>query len=56
MTDHPFAPEVTQRLDAIGRAELVVGVASFNNARTIRKVVETAAAGLASGSPPGRQG
>lgn len=51
MTDYPIAPEVTQRLDAVGRAEVVVGVVSFNSERTVRQVVETAAAGLGLGAP-----
>src|SRR5579885_1173257 len=36
-----------QALAALGRADLVGGIPSFNNAATIRQVVETAATGLA---------
>ncbi len=46
MTDHSIAPEVTQQLDAVGRAEIVLGVVSLNSERTVGHVVETAAAGL----------
>jgi hypothetical protein len=40
-------PEVLTRLEQIGRADLVVGVPSYNNARTIGHVVRAITAGLA---------
>ncbi|MBI4543116.1 MAG: glycosyl transferase family 2 [Gemmatimonadetes bacterium] len=40
-------PELAQELDRIGRAEIVVGIPSFNNARTIEHVVRAVGAGLA---------
>ena len=39
--------DVRRRLEAIGGAEIVVGIPSYNNARTIRHVVEAVTAGLA---------
>ena len=39
-------PEVLTRLEQIGRADLVVGVPSYNNARTIGHVVRAITAGL----------
>jgi hypothetical protein len=39
-------PETAARLDAIGRADLMVGIPSFNNARTIGHVVRAVGAGL----------
>jgi hypothetical protein len=36
----------SRRLDEIGRADILVGIPSYNNARTIGFVVETAAQGL----------
>ena len=43
----PLAPAVEARIREIGAAELVVGIPSFNNARTIGHVVRAASAGLA---------
>ncbi|HJS59039.1 MAG TPA: glycosyl transferase family 2 [Vicinamibacteria bacterium] len=40
-------PAVEQRLSEIGSVEVLVGIPSFNNARTIGHVVRAAAAGLA---------
>lgn len=42
-----FTPEVEQTLREIGKADLVVGIPSFNNARTIGHVVRAVTAGLA---------
>ncbi len=43
----PLDPRVAERVSEIGTAELVVGIPSFNNARTIGHVVRAVAAGLA---------
>jgi glucosylglycerate synthase len=40
-------PEVQQKLREIGRADIVIGIPSFNNASTIGHVVRAASAGLA---------
>lgn len=42
----PLDPAVEARLAEIGRVDMVVGIPSFNNARTIGHVVAAAAAGL----------
>jgi glycosyltransferase involved in cell wall biosynthesis len=42
----PLEPAIEARLAEIGRVDLVVGIPSFNNARTIGHVVAAAAAGL----------
>jgi glycosyltransferase involved in cell wall biosynthesis len=39
--------EITRQLEAIGHADIVVGIPSFNNARTIGHVVRAVQAGLA---------
>ena len=39
-------PEAAARLDTIGRADVMVGIPSFNNARTIGHVVRAIGAGL----------
>ena len=50
-----FLPEELQkRLKEIGEADLVVGIPSYNNARTIGQVVRAAAAGLAKYFPDRR--
>ncbi|HEX9189667.1 MAG TPA: glycosyl transferase family 2 [Vicinamibacteria bacterium] len=43
----PLEPRVEARVRELGSAELVVGIPSFDNARTIGHVVRAAAAGLA---------
>ncbi len=43
----PLAPDVQQVLGEIGTADLVVGIPSYNNARTIAHVVRAVTAGLA---------
>lgn len=47
----PLEPAVVERLREIGTAELVVGIPSYDNARTIGHVVRAAAAGLAKHFP-----
>src|ERR1700687_4799915 len=42
-----LAPDVVARLKSIHRADLLVGIPSFNNDRTIGHVVRAAVAGLA---------
>jgi glycosyltransferase involved in cell wall biosynthesis len=50
----PLEPAVEERLRALGGAELLVGIPSYNNARTIGHVVRAAAAGLAKHFPDQR--
>ncbi|MEE8218824.1 MAG: glycosyltransferase [Vicinamibacteria bacterium] len=45
--DVPLEPHVEQRLEELGRVDLLVGIPSYNNADTIAHVVRAAAAGLA---------
>jgi len=50
MTAHalpPLAPEVAEAIRRIGRVDLLVGIPSFNNERTIGHVVRAVVAGLA---------
>lgn len=47
-------PDIEARLAEIGTAELLVGIPSFNNARTIGHVVRAAVAGLAKYFPKAR--
>ena len=47
-------PEVLTQLEEIGRVDLVVGIPSFNNARTIGHVVRAITAGLAKYFPDTR--
>ena len=47
MSTATFRAEVHQQLERIGRADIVVGIPSFNNARTIGHVVRAVQAGLA---------
>ncbi len=42
-----LAPEVRERLEDIGRADIVIGIPSYQNASTIGHVVRAAQAGLA---------
>jgi glycosyltransferase involved in cell wall biosynthesis len=42
-----LSPEAVERLGAVGAADIVVGIPSFNNARTIGHVVRAVQAGLA---------
>ena len=49
-----LAPEVEARLGELGSVDLLVGIPSFNNARTIGHVVRAAAAGLAKHFPGAR--
>ena len=47
-------PDALRALDALGRVDIVVGIPSFNNARTIGHVVEATHAGLAKYFPQKR--
>ena len=47
----PLEPAIEERLCAIGRAELVVGIPSYNNVGTIGHVVRAVVAGLAKHFP-----
>src|SRR5512142_312174 len=47
-------PEVQQRIDAIGAADIVVGIPSFNNAATIGHVVRAVHQGLRQYFPESR--
>ncbi|HSD67387.1 MAG TPA: glycosyl transferase family 2 [Vicinamibacteria bacterium] len=47
----PLEPAVAERVRELGSAELVVGIPSFDNARTIGHVVRAVAAGLAKHFP-----
>jgi glycosyltransferase involved in cell wall biosynthesis len=47
MTSAIFRAEVRDRLTEIGRADLVIGIPSYNNAKTIGHVVRAVQAGLA---------
>ena len=51
MKEVPLEPQVEERLRAIGSAELVVGIPSYDNARTIGHVVRAVVAGLAKHFP-----
>ena len=47
MSEAPPLPETVEaQLGKIGRADLLVGIPSYNNARTIGHVVRATAAGL----------
>ncbi len=50
----PLEPSVEERLREIGAADVLVGIPSYNNARTIGHVVRAAAAGLAKYFPDQR--
>jgi glycosyltransferase involved in cell wall biosynthesis len=50
----PLEPQVEDRLREIGAADLLVGIPSYNNARTIGHVARAAAAGLAKYFPESR--
>lgn len=55
MDDEQFlSPAVQDRLKEIGRADLLVGIPSYNNARTIGHVVRAAGVGLAKYFPRAR--
>lgn len=47
-------PHIEARLTEVGRADVLIGIPSFNNARTIGHVVRAAAAGLAKHFPGAR--
>jgi glycosyltransferase involved in cell wall biosynthesis len=50
----PLDPAVEERLATIGETDLLIGIPSYNNARTIGHVVRAAAAGLAKYFPDRR--
>jgi hypothetical protein len=50
----PFEPRVEQLIRELGEVDVLVGIPSFNNARTIGHVVRAAAAGLAKHFPDRR--
>jgi glycosyltransferase involved in cell wall biosynthesis len=50
----PLEPRVRAQVDALGEVDLLLGIPSFNNARTIGHVVRAAAAGLAKHFPGSR--
>jgi hypothetical protein len=50
----PLPPEVERALRDVGQADLLVGIPSYNNARTIGHVVRAATAGLAKHFPDRR--
>lgn len=43
-----------RRLEALGRAEIVVGIACYNNARTLREVIRSVDAGVGGSFPESR--
>ena len=47
MTSVTFRAEVHEQLERISNADIIVGIPSFNNARTIGHVVRAVHAGLA---------
>ena len=46
MYDTPIPREAHRALESIGQADIVVGIPSYNNVRTIGNVVQAAQAGL----------
>lgn len=46
MTDTALDPEVLTQIKALGRADILVGIPSYNNARTIAHVVKAVQAGF----------
>jgi glycosyltransferase involved in cell wall biosynthesis len=50
----PLPPAVEARLSELGRADVLIGIPSFNNARSIGHVVRAAVAGLAKHFPEAR--
>src|SRR3990170_885046 len=52
--DAILLPELVEQLDRLGRADIVVGIPSYNNARTIGHVVRAVTAGLAKYFPGAR--
>jgi hypothetical protein len=51
MRDGILRSELASELERIGRADVLVGIPSFNNARTVGHVVRTVSAGLAESYP-----
>ncbi len=54
MSSIAFRAEVEAQIEAVGHADIVVGIPSFNNARTIGRVVRAVQAGLAKYFPDER--
>ncbi|HUK56576.1 MAG TPA: glycosyl transferase family 2 [Nitrospiria bacterium] len=54
MTAAMVREDLKPRLDAVGQADILVGVPSYNNARTIGRVVQAVGAGLAKYFPEAR--
>jgi glucosylglycerate synthase len=54
LTDEILAPDMLAAIRAIGRADVVVGIPSYNNARTIGHVVKAALTGLSKYFPDRR--
>src|ERR1700756_2692439 len=52
--DELFPTELRTRLEQIGEADIVVGIPSYNNARTIGQVVRAVSVGLAKYFPKHR--
>ena len=52
--DELFPAELKSRLDQIGEADIIVGIPSYNNARTIGHVVRAVSVGLAKYFPAQR--
>jgi glycosyltransferase involved in cell wall biosynthesis len=50
----PLQPSVAERVQALGRVDLLVGIPSFNNARTVGHVVRAVVAGFAKYFPDRR--
>jgi hypothetical protein len=46
LAEELLSPEVKERVAALGTIDIVIGIPSYNNARTIGHVVRAADAGL----------
>ena len=53
-TEIILSPEVLQKLEKIKEADIVIGIPSYNNARTIGHVIRTVNEGLAKYFPSSR--
>jgi glycosyltransferase involved in cell wall biosynthesis len=54
MTSSTTREDLKPRLEAVGSADILVGIPSYNNARTIGRVVQAVGAGLAKYFPEGK--
>src|SRR5713226_1235857 len=54
MAEEILAPEILDQIHSIGAAEIIVGVPSFNNASTIRRVIQAIEIGLQKYFPESR--